>query len=172
MRIVHEYSHLGGAEVLQVRHPEIMADVLAAIATVTPAPTRKADDETVRERFPYALEDVRDQFLTEFRNRGFEQASDPLVAIAGERKQIAYLKQNVYVEVQLGAHSCMLYDLAKFQHFYHSGKADVAVEITPANRRSQRLSHGVSQGEPSAHDIEQMTRHFPIAPISVLLIDV
>lgn len=171
MRTVHEYSHLGGAEILEVRHPEIMADILAAIATVTPAPSRKADDETVRERFPYTLEDVKDQFLTEFRNRGFEQASDPL-AIARERKQIAYLKQKVYVEVQLGAHSCMLYDLAKFQHFYHSGKADVAVEITPANRRSQRLSHGVSQGEPSVHDIEQMTRHFPIAPISVLLIDV
>ena len=148
-----------------------MADILTVIATVTPAQPRKADDETAHEPCPHALEDVKDQFVKAFRNRGFEQASDPL-AIARERKQVAFLKQNVYVEVQLGAHSCMLYDLAKFQHFYHSGKADVAVEITPAHVRSQRLSHGMSQGDPPVHDIEQMKRHFPVAPISVLLIDV
>lgn len=171
MRTVHEYSHLGGAEILQVHHPEIMADIRTAIATVKPAQSGKTADETVHEQCPYALEDVNDQFVTAFRNRGFEQASDPFTG-AHERKQVAFLKQKVYVEIQLGAQASMFYDLAKFQHFYHSGKADVAVEIAPAHARSLRLSDAVPGGQPPLHDTEQMKRYFPVAPISVLLIDV
>ena len=163
MKTVHEYSHLGGAEILQIRHPEVLADIRAVIASVTPT-------GLTREMWSYPSEDVADQFATEFRRRGFEAARDPYATTAA-LNQIAFVKQRVYVEVQLGAQPAMFYDLAKFQHFYEEGTADVAVEIAPSRPSSQQAGRGSSYGEHPAYDVGRMQRHFPVAPISVLLID-
>ena len=164
MKTIHEYSHLGGAEILQIRHPEVLADIRAAIASVTPT-------GLTREMWPCQSKDVADQFATEFRSRGFEATRDPY-ATSAALNQVAFVKQKVYVEVQLGAHPAMFYDLAKFQHFYHEGAAEVAVEIASSRPSSQQAAGGVSGSEQPDYDIEQMKRQFPVAPVSVLLVDV
>lgn len=40
MKIVYEYSHLGGAEILQVRYPEINADISEIIKGIPASKTK------------------------------------------------------------------------------------------------------------------------------------
>lgn len=50
---VHEYSHLGGSEILQVRYPEINAAIDETIAAVqVPAKTKVSREKTKLTR-PY-----------------------------------------------------------------------------------------------------------------------
>ncbi len=45
MKIVYEYSHLGGSEILQVRYPEVDADIDAVIASIKDVPRTKESKE-------------------------------------------------------------------------------------------------------------------------------
>ena len=180
MKIVHDYSHLGGSEILQVRYPEILAEIKAVIAAVTPTRSKVSREKTMRGRRLYAPRDMNAQFKSEFRSRGFEEARDRYTitipgsdaSIARAYKQVDFVKQKVYVEVQLGKYAFMFYDMAKFQYFYNENKADVGVEIVPAYSLSREMSSGVSYGEQLVYDIERLKRHFPALPVNVLLVDV
>lgn len=72
---------------------------------------------------------------------------DSAIEICGAYKQIDFVKNNVWVEVQFGKYAFMFYDLAKFQYFFNENKADVGVEIVPCHKLHQEMSTGVSYGE-------------------------
>lgn len=179
MKIIYEYSHLGGFEILKVRYPEILSDIYEVIEKVVPSRTKISHEKTMKGRRLYAPKDMNSQFKDGFRERGFSEARDRYtitipnsdVAIKGAFKQIDFVRDRVYVEVQFGKYAFMFYDMAKFQYFYNDGKAEVGVEIVPAHSLQRQMSSGVSYGEQLVYDIERLKRHFPAVPVMVVLVD-
>lgn len=179
MRIVYEYSHLGGAEVLQVRYPDCDREIYEVVAEVEARRTKISKEKTMRGKALYSPKDMNRQFRELFTNRGYQELRDTYtitipnseVAIPGAFKQIDFVKDKVLVEVQFGKYAFMFYDMAKFQYFFNENKADVGVEIVPCHALKRQMSTGVSYGEQLVYDIERLKRHFPAVPIKVMLVD-
>ena len=179
MRVVYEYSHLGGSEILQVRYPDHEREIYDAIAEVRVGKTKISREKTMRGRKLYSPRDMNQQFREAFRSRGYHELRDTYTitipnseeVIPGAFKQIDFVKGKVMVEVQFGKYAFMFYDMAKFQYFFNENKADVGVEIVPCHALKRQMSTGVSYGEQLVYDIERLKRHFPAVPIKVILID-
>ena len=180
MRIVYEYSHLGGAEILQLRYPECEREIYEIITEVEAKRTKVSKEKTMRGRELYSPTDMNRQFRRAFAGRGYSQLRDTYtitipnseVTIPGAFKQIDFVKGKVLVEVQFGKYAFMFYDMAKFQYFFNENKADIGVEIVPCHSLKRQMSTGVSYGEQLVYDIERLKRHFPAVPVKVILIDV
>lgn len=180
MRIIYEYSHLGGAEILKVRYPVIDQEIYEVIAEVKAQRTKVSREKTKRGQRLYSPKDMNRQFREAFGKRGYRELRDTYtitipnsdVAIARAFKQIDFVKERVLVEVQFGKYAFMFYDMAKFQYFFNENKADVGVEIVPCYALKRQMSTGVSYGEQLVYDIERLKRHFPAVPVKVILIDV
>jgi hypothetical protein len=180
MRVVYEYSHLGGAEILKVRYPECERDIYEVIAEVTARRSKVSREKTQRGRWLYSPKEMNRQFREAFIARGYRELRDTYtitipdsdVSIRGAFKQIDFVKDRVLVEVQFGKYAFMFYDMAKFQYFFNENKADVGVEIVPCHALKKQMSTGVSYGEQLVYDIERLKRHFPAVPVKVILIDV
>jgi len=180
VRIVYEYSHLGGAEILLVRYPEVDQEVRDVIAQVIGQRTKISREKTRTERTLFSPVDFNRQFRSAFRARGYRELRDAYVItvpnsdlrIPGAFKQIDFVKDKVLVEVQFGKYAFMFYDMAKFQYFFNENKADVGIEIVPCHALHRQMSSGVSYGEQLVYDIERLKRHFPAVPVKVILVDV
>ena len=179
MKVVYEYSHLGGSEILKVRYPKEDNLIYQVIAGVKAHKTKISKEKTMPGRALFAPTDMNDQFRTSFNNRGFVELRDTYtiaipnspVTIPGAFKQVDFVKGRLLVEVQFGKYAFMFYDLAKFQYFFNENKCDVGVEIVPCHDLQSQMSSGVSYGEQLVYDIERLKRHFPAVPVKVLLID-
>jgi len=179
MRVVYQYSHLGGSEILQVRYPLCGREIYEVISEVEATRTKISREKTKRGRALYAPKEMNRQFAEGFAARGYKQLRDTHtitipdspVAITGAFKQIDFVKEKVLVEVQFGKYAFMFYDMAKFQYFFNENKADVGVEIVPCHGLQRQMSSGVSYGEQLVYDIERLKRHFPAVPVKVILID-
>ncbi|MGQ9630966.1 MAG: BglII/BstYI family type II restriction endonuclease [bacterium] len=179
MKAVYEYSHLGGAEILQLRYPDCEREIYEVIAEVTARKTKVSREKTMRGRELYSPQDMNRQFHKAFAGRGYRELRDTYtitmpnsdVTIPGAFKQIDFVKGKVLFEVQFGKYAFMFYDMAKFQYFFNENKADVGVEIVPRHALYRQMSTGVSYGEQLVYDIERLKRHFPAVPVKVILID-
>jgi hypothetical protein len=179
MKVVYEYSHLGGAEILQVRYPSENKQIRDVISRVKAHKTKISREKTMRGRALFAPTDMNAQFRALFNALGFQEVRDTYtitipdshVQIPGAFKQIDFVKGRLLVEVQFGKYAFMFYDLAKFQYFFNENKCDVGVEIVPCHDLKREMSSGVSYGEQLVYDIERLKRHFPAVPVEVLLID-
>jgi len=179
VKIVYEYSHLGGSEILQVRYPECHREIYEIIAAVTARRTKVSKEKTMRGRRLFSPRSMNEQFREAFRSRGYRELRDTYtitipnsdVVIPRVFKQIDFVKDKVLVEVQFGKYAFMFYDMAKFQYFFNENKADVGVEIVPCHALKRQMSSGVSYGEQLVYDIERLKRHFPAVPVKVMLID-
>ena len=182
MRKVFEYSHLGGAEILKLRFPQINHEIDSAIHAVAIGSKNKVSREkTKRGRLLYAPKEINRKLEVEFRKYGFKELRDTydieirgsgLPPVRGVFKQIDFAKGRVLVEAQFGKYAFMFYDMAKFQYFFNEMKADVGVEIVPWHGLSRQMSSGVSYGEQLISDIERLRRHFPAVPVKIILVDV
>ncbi len=180
MKIVYEYSHLGGSEILSVRYPEYEKEIYEIIEQLTARKTKISEEKTMMGRKLYSPKDLNMQFKTLFINRGYKELKDRYtitipnseIKISGAFKQIDFVKDQVLVEVQFGKYAFMFYDMAKFQYFYNENKAEVGVEIVPCHALHKHMSTGVSYGEQLVYDIERLKRHFPAVPVKIILIDV
>ena len=180
MRIVYDHSHLGGAEILQVRYPDIDREIREVISEVTAKRTKSSKEKTKKGKALYSPGDMNQQFKKAFEDRGYRKLRHSYkltipnsdFTIPGTFKQIDFVKDKVLVEVQLGKYFSMFYDIAKFQYFYNENKAEVGVEIVPCHALYREMFSGVSYGETLVYDIEQLRRHFPVVPVKVILIDV
>ena len=178
MRIVYEYSHLGGAEILQVRHPDVDHEIREVISEVRARRTKISREKTMRGKALYSPADMNRQFKEAFQERGYRELrhvynltipnSD--FSLSRTFKQIDFAKGKVLVEVQLGKYFAMFYDIAKFQYFFNENRSEVGVEIVPCHALYREMSSGVSYGEKLVYDIEQLRRHFPASPVKVILI--
>ncbi len=179
MKIVYEYSHLGGAEILTVRYPDLEKEIREVIQGVRARRLKVSREKSMRGRLLYSPSDMNRQFRAAFRSRGYTELRDTYsitipnssIRIPGAFKQIDFVKGKVLVEVQFGKYAFMFYDMAKFQYFFNENKADVGVEIVPCHALKSRMSTGVSYGEQLVYDIERLKRHFPAVPVKVILID-
>jgi len=180
MKVVYEYSHLGGSEILTVRYPEINQQIYDVIKNVTAEKTKQSREKTKLGRLLYSPIQMNREFNREFSRLGFSELRDKYTiqipnseyAISGAYKQIDFVKDKVLVEAQFGKYAFMFYDMAKFQYFFNENKADVGVEIVPCHALHKQMSSGVSYGEQLVYDIERLKRHFPSVSIKVILIDV
>jgi len=180
MKKVYEYSHLGGAEILQVQFPHLAAEIDACIAEVRAKRTKISKEKDKKGRMLYDPKAMNRDFKTAFADRGWAEIKDRYiieipsypVKIRGSFKQIDFCKERVLVEVQLGKYFSMFYDLAKFQYFFNKSHAKLGVEVVLANALKRKMSSGVSYGEQLVYDIERLERHFPAVPIKIILIDV
>ena len=178
MKIVHEYSHLGGAEILQVRYPKIDNEISEIIKKVTASREKISKEKTKMGQMLYAPKVMNNNFKLFFHQEGYKELKDKYIieipdydhTIANAYKQIDFVKEKVLVEVQFGKYAFMFYDMAKFQYFFNENKADVGVEIVPCHYLSREMSSGVSYGEQLIYDIERLKRHFPAVPVKVILI--
>jgi hypothetical protein len=180
MKVVYEYSHLGGSEILIVRYPEIDKQIYEVIGAIKALKLKKSEEKTKMGKMLYSPKDMNAQFTTAFNQRGFNEIRDLYTisipnsdtAIKGAYKQVDFVKEKVLVEVQFGKYAFMFYDMAKFQYFFNENKADVGIEIVPCHGLQKGMSSGVSYGEQLVYDIERLKRHFPAVPVKVILIDV
>jgi hypothetical protein len=180
MKIVYEYSHLGGSEILHVRYPKYKREIYEVISLVKGNRSKISKEKTKEGRELYSPIDMNNQFAQAFRARDFTELKDTYtitipkydLKIPGAFKQIDFVKEKVLVEVQFGKYAFMFYDMAKFQYFFNENKADVGIEIVPCHSLHKEMSSGVSYGEQLVYDIERLKRHFPAVPIKVILIDV
>jgi hypothetical protein len=176
-----EYSHLGGAEILQVRFPKIdkeINDVISSIKNVKKL--KKSKEKTKRNKMLYSPKDLNKRFTSALHAKGFRQLIDRYTVkipdhkyeIKGAFKQVDFAKNKVLVEVQFGKYPFMFYDLFKFQYFFNEAKAEVGVEIVPAHYMHKQMSSGTSYGEQLVWDIGRLKRHFPSLPVKIILIGV
>ncbi len=179
MKVVYEYSHLGGSEILRVRYPEIEAEIHEIIRRVHAKRTKISKEKRMVGRRLIDPKALNQDFSREFRTRGYKELRDTYditipnydLVIQKSYKQIDFVKERVLVEVQFGKYAFMFYDMAKFQYFFNESKADVGVEIVPAYSLKKQMSSGVSFGEQLVYDIERLRRHFPAVPVKIILID-
>lgn len=181
MQIVYEYSHLGGSEILQVRYPDINAEINEVIAGIRGVPrTKKSKEKSKAGKMLYSPKYLNKAFRDGLHGKGFREKRAPFqvelpnyrLKIRGAFKQIDFVKKEVLVEVQFGKYAFMFYDMAKFQYFFNDEKAEVGVEIVPCHGLHKEMSSGVSYGEQLVGDILRLRRHFPAVPVKVILVDV
>ena len=180
MKVVYEYSHLGGSEIMQVRHPDSLHEIYQVIAGVRAQRSKLSKEKTKVGRLLYSPIQMNKDFKQLFETLGYKEIRDVYtikipdsdVAVPGAFKQVDYVKDKVLVEVQFGKYAFMFYDMAKFQYFFNERKADVGVEILPCHALHHQMSSGVSYGEQLVYDIERLRRHFPAVPVKMILVDV
>lgn len=181
MKIVYEYSHLGGKQILQVDYPVILDEIREVVADIGNVKKLKVSKEkTMQGAMLYSPKDLNERFKTAFHKKGFKGLKDRFdiklpnykLVVKGAYKQIDFVKKRVLVEVQFGKYAFMFYDMAKFQYFFNEQKADVGVEIVPCHGLQSQMSTGVAYGEQLVYDIERLKRHFPAVPVYVVLIDI
>ena len=179
MKVVYEYSHLGGSEILQVRYPKLNKHIYDVINKVKSSKTKISKEKTMIGRALYSPTNMNQQFKESFNKIGFKELKDAYtinipnsdVEIKGAFKQVDFVKEKVLVEVQFGKYAFMFYDMAKFQYFFNENKAEVGVEIVPSHKLQSQMSSGVSYGEQLVYDIERLKRHFPAVPVKVILVE-
>lgn len=179
MKVVYEYSHLGGSEILHVRYPKIKKSIYDVISEIKSRKTKISKEKTMKGKALYSPKDMNNQFKVSFNKLGFNELRDSYtitipnndIEVKGAFKQIDFVKDKVLVEVQFGKYAFMFYDMAKFQYFFNENKAEVGVEIVPCHALQKGMSSGVSYGEQLVYDIERLKRHFPAVPVKVILID-
>lgn len=179
MKAVFEYSHLGGAEILRERYPEIDAAIGESIVAIGDNFRTKVSRE--KNRYGQLLYDpvaMNRAFEREFTQRGFAEIKRSFdVNVPGWKnlgrgwKQIDFSRDRVLVEIQFGKYFAMFYDMAKLEYFYRHDLADVGVEIVPSHALHAQMSTGVSRGEMLIVDIIGLQRQFPTFPVKVILIE-
>jgi hypothetical protein len=67
MKVVYEYSHLGGSEILKVHYPEIEGEIYSAIESVKARHIKESKEKTKQGRMLFSPIDMNQQFLQVFR---------------------------------------------------------------------------------------------------------
>src|SRR5947209_6164727 len=119
MDVVHSYSHLGGQEILLVRHPDLYREIEEVIGEViNPGRTKISKEKTMEGHALYSPKQLNKLFHGAFHQRGWTELRDQFtVEIPGYPhkirhafKQCDFHKGPVIVEVQFGKYAFMFYD--------------------------------------------------------------
>src|SRR5207245_3982250 len=74
---IFEYSHLGGSEILQVRYPQINAEIDAVIESIRDVKRiKESKEKTMKGVMLYSPVDLNARFREAFNQRGFEELID------------------------------------------------------------------------------------------------
>ncbi len=169
MDVVYTYSHLGGEEILLVRHPNYYKEIMEVINGIkNPGKSKVSKEKTMKGKALYSPPELNTLFKDKFNNLGWNELKDfydikiphyPHI-VKGAYKQCDFFKEPILIEVQFGKYVFMFYDLAKFQYFYNQGKIKLGVEIVPCHFLQKQMSTGVSYGEQLVYDLERLSKNF------------
>jgi len=76
MKIVYEYSHLGGSEILKVRYPEIEKEIYQVIGVIVAQRLKPSKEKTKIGQFLYSPIDMNAQFQKQFHEKDFSEMRD------------------------------------------------------------------------------------------------
>ena len=77
MKIVYEYSHLGGRQILQVDYPEIFKEVHESIRSINNIKKNKVSKEkTSKGKMLYSPKELNNAFAQQFNSKGFHEIRD------------------------------------------------------------------------------------------------
>lgn len=180
MKIRHEYSHLGGREIVQARFPTLAREVVTVVSRAkVPPKTKKSREKTMRGKMLYSPEALNSSLDVAFRRLGWKrkrvnlEISVPgLISNIRPFKEVDYFKNRIAAEVQFGKYFAMQYDLQKFQFFYNRDEIDAGIELVPMSSLSRQMSTGVSYYEMLVGDLARMGRTFPPVPVWVIGLDI
>ena len=117
MKVVYEYSHLGGSEILKVRYPKVEKEIYDVIKSVKPFKTKISKEKTMQGQALYSPIEMNKEFKDHFGKYGYHELRDTYTIeipgssakIPGAFKQIDFVKGKVLVEVQFGKYAFMFY---------------------------------------------------------------
>jgi len=100
MRIIHEYSHLGGSEILHVKYPIYEQEIYTVINKVKGNRIKISEEKTKMGKKLFSPIDMNQQFNKEFKERGYREIRDTYnitipeskIEISGAYKQIDFVK--------------------------------------------------------------------------------
>ena len=178
MKVLCEYSHLDGAEILRQKFPDINKEINDVIDGVIGERSKVSLEKNRLGKLLYSSKVFKSQFYEGFDERGYSDISDSFFyPICGNEKKVKgfkkfdFYKDNVGIQVQFGKSSYMIYDLSKFQYFYNKNKISVGVEILPSYKLVKQMSSGMGYGEQLISDIKLLKNQFPIIPMKIIVID-
>lgn len=73
MKVVYEYSHLGGSEIMAMRFPEINQEIYNVIASVSAQRTKVSKEKTKLGQRLFDPRDMNAQFRRAFRNYNYRE---------------------------------------------------------------------------------------------------
>lgn len=179
MKVLCEYSHLNGAEILRENFPKINKEINDVIEGVVGEKSKVSHEKNKKGKLLYSPKVFKSQFSKGFDEKGFSDISDNyFYPTCGNDKKIRgfkkldFYKDDVGIQVQFGKYSFMIYDLSRFQYFYNKNKISVGVEILPSYMLQKQMSSGIGYGEQLISDIKLLKKQFPIIPMKIIVIDV
>ena len=76
MKVVYEYSHLGGSEILKVHYPQIENEIYTIISKIKATRTKKSKEKTMMGKMLFSPKDMNQQFKVAFAEQGFSEMRD------------------------------------------------------------------------------------------------
>lgn len=166
MKISNEYSHFGGSEILQIRYPEINRNIDEVIFGIDPGIVKNGSE--INENNEGLPDELVLKFREAFRAKSFveiiEKAENdlniPNHAFEEPLKQIAFIRENTFVNIELAPFTNSYNVLAKLLYLFDTSKATVGVEII-FGWDFLRITKG----------IEILWRNYLVGSVKVIFID-
>lgn len=76
MRVVYEYSHLGGSEIMQVTYPDHLREMYSVITKVHASRSKLSQERTKQGRMLYAPKKMNGEFREAFLAAGYSELRD------------------------------------------------------------------------------------------------
>ena len=76
MKVVYEYSHLGGSEILRVRYPKVEKEIYKVINQVKPSKTKMSEEKTMQGRMLFAPIEMNKEFENHFNKLNYHELKD------------------------------------------------------------------------------------------------
>ena len=179
MKVLCEYSHLNGAEILRNNYPVINNAINDVIDGVVGEKSKISKEKGKKGKLLYSLKVFKSQFVQGFSDKGFTEITNSYTyPICGDKKQVKgfkkldFFKEEVGIQIQFGKYSFMIYDLSRFQYFFIQNKIKVGVEILPSYSLQKQMSSGIGYGEQLISDIKLLKKQFPLIPMKIIVMDI
>ena len=79
MKIIYEYSHLGGYEILKVRYPQQLDEIYEIITKIEARRTKTSKEKTMKGKMLYSPVDMNKRFGEAFSEKGYGEIRDTYI---------------------------------------------------------------------------------------------
>ena len=172
--IVQEYSHMGGKEILSVKYPDLMKEIVDVLTnTLIPPASKVSKEKTKPGKVVWSGNDFNIPLRKAFQSAGWEKRRLDLEY--GEFKGFIegdFHKERVGLEVQFGKYFAVDTDFMKFEIFHNKGLIDLCVEIVPSSELHKSMYTGPPHFDQVISRIQAKGRNNPAVPIWIIGVNV
>jgi hypothetical protein len=160
MKVVEEFSHKGGKEVIRDKFPKELDEIYQVISKVNlnSYKNKVSREKTMSGKMLYSPIELNKAFKREFESLGWSSYKHNRIYLPfgnNAFREMDFIKNKLGVEVQFGKYAFMAYNVcAKMTIFHNKGFIDAGVEIVPMKRMADEMSTGVSYFEQIKWDLE------------------